>query len=208
MSSVKEKNMIDDFEISQNDWLDDFGFADDTVTRKHELTETIRVKYKRLIERTAKTFKDIVAVLPAAGEQVNIITDNAFNAISVLAYFYENYKIEEINIAIYRMNLRSVDFIKTLFGDNSLRGIIIFSSFFRENKSYERWVDELLDFKIGNLIVKTAWSHAKVVLVKTDENYFVFEGSGNLSDNARIEQYTLTNDQRLYEFHKRWMISV
>lgn len=189
-----------------NDWFD--GLFDSPEEKKHKLTETIRVKYKRLIERTAKTFCNIVSDLPSSGEQVNIITDNSFNAISVIAHFYETYDVEEINIAIYRMNMRSVDFLKTIFKDESISGMIIFSSFFRENKNYERWVDELMSFAAGNFVVKTAWSHAKVVLIKTEDDFFVFEGSGNLSDNARIEQYTLTNDEHLYEFHKRWMLKI
>jgi hypothetical protein len=39
----------------------------------------------------------------------------------------------------------------------------------------------------------------------TDGNHFVFEGSGNMSDNARIEQYVYDNNEQIFEFHKTWM---
>lgn len=199
--------MTNDFEMDSFDWLDDFGLKDDNQSgkKKYELTATIRAKYKRLIEKTATTFRDIVVDMPAPGEQVSIVTDRSFNAVSVVAHIYNSCKVDEIHIAIFRMNLKSVDFLKSLFRDKSLSGTIMFSCFFQENKNYERWADELISMNSGNLVVKTAWSHAKVVLVKTKGAFYVFEGSGNLTDNARIEQYTLTNDRRLYEFHKKWI---
>lgn len=42
--------------------------------------------------------------------------------------------------------------------------------------------------------------------IKDDKgNHFVFEGSGNMSDNARIEQYLYENNQKTFNFHKQWM---
>lgn len=39
-------------------------------------------------------------------------------------------------------------------------------------------------------------------------DYFVFEGSGNMSDNARIEQYIYENSKEMYEFHRKWMLQL
>lgn len=42
--------------------------------------------------------------------------------------------------------------------------------------------------------------------MRTSKNeFFVFEGSGNMSDNARIEQYIYENSKQSFEFHKKWM---
>jgi len=45
-------------------------------------------------------------------------------------------------------------------------------------------------------------------MIRTAEcgKHIVFEGSGNLSDNARIEQYILENNKQAYEFHKNWIM--
>ena len=51
-------------------------------------------------------------------------------------------------------------------------------------------------------------SHAKVILVKTTENYYILEGSMNLSVNARIEQLTFENSEKIYNFHKEWINEV
>lgn len=42
--------------------------------------------------------------------------------------------------------------------------------------------------------------------IKTlEDEYFVIEGSGNLSDNARIEQYLFEQCKETYDFHVSWM---
>ena len=48
-------------------------------------------------------------------------------------------------------------------------------------------------------------NHSKVLAVKTETGYYVFEGSGNMSDNARIEQYVYEESKDVYNFHKGWM---
>lgn len=51
-------------------------------------------------------------------------------------------------------------------------------------------------------------SHAKIMAIKTEKNNYVIEGSGNLSYNSRVEQYTLDNDRKLFEFTLNWMSEV
>jgi hypothetical protein len=42
-------------------------------------------------------------------------------------------------------------------------------------------------------------NHSKIFLVKTDQDYFVFAGSGNASINARNENYLIFNDKDLFK---------
>ena len=51
-----------------------------------------------------------------------------------------------------------------------------------------------------NMKIFYAWSHAKVCLMKTQDFYFVVEGSGNWSENAHYEQYLFANSKGLYDF--------
>jgi len=50
-------------------------------------------------------------------------------------------------------------------------------------------------------------NHAKVLLLcnAAQGAFLVCEGSANLTANPRLEQFVLTNERRLYEFHKGWM---
>lgn len=48
-------------------------------------------------------------------------------------------------------------------------------------------------------------NHTKVLLLASDPHYITIEGSANFTSNPRLEQYTMTNDRALYEFHRAWM---
>lgn len=167
-----------------------------------------RVEYEKLICKKANSFMDIVDGELEEGVQYRIITERGFNAISVIKYLAKFYEIVEIYIAVYRMNQLAVNTITDFIDNKNINCSIILSSFFRENKKYERWSENLIAYADGknNVSISFAWNHAKVFLAKTkDERHIVFEGSGNLSDNARIEQYLIEDCKTTYEFHKQWI---
>jgi hypothetical protein len=138
-----------------------------------------------------------------------MVTDKSFNAIVIIDYLLKKYELVEIYIAVYRMNLLSVNKLKSIIDDGNVKCFILLSSFFRENKRYERWAEELLMYAENKKDVQISFAvnHAKVFIAKTKDNrHIVFEGSGNLSDNARIEQYLIEDNEVTYNFHKQWII--
>lgn len=48
-------------------------------------------------------------------------------------------------------------------------------------------------------------NHAKVTLLGAGDYWLSIEGSANLTANPRLEQYVLTNDRTLYDWHAAWM---
>jgi len=77
----------------------------------------------------------------------------------------------------------------------------------RETATYNYLLDGLL--KRGGRY-KAFRNHAKVLLIANNAQgfYLTVEGSANLNANPRLEQYCLTNDRKLYEFHRGWMEEV
>ena len=178
------------------------------TTKETKRQYMARVKYNEIICKKAKSFMDIVDGKLDENVQYRIVTDQGFNAITVIEYLHNFYKLTEIYIAVYRMNQQSVNKINEFINDKNIKCNIIISSFFRENKRYEKWAKDLISYgsKFENVKISFAWNHAKVFLAKTTENkHIVFEGSGNLSDNARIEQYIIEDNNITYDFHKQWI---
>jgi hypothetical protein len=179
-----------------------------------EKTETTndylqKVKYDQIICNKTKNFVDIIGDELSVNVQYRMVTDKSFNAIVVIDYLLKKYELVEIYIAVYRMNLLSVNKLKSIIDDGNVKCFILLSSFFRENKRYERWAEELLMYAENKKDVQISFAvnHAKVFIAKTKDNrHIVFEGSGNLSDNARIEQYLIEDNQVTYNFHKQWII--
>jgi hypothetical protein len=179
-----------------------------------EKTETTndylqKVKYDEIICNKTKNFVDIIGDELSKNVQYRMVTDKSFNAIVVIDYLLKKYELVEIYIAVYRMNLLSVNKLKSIIDDGNVKCFILLSSFFRENKRYERWAEELIMYAENKKDVEISFAvnHAKVFIAKTKDNrHIVFEGSGNLSDNARIEQYLIEDNEMTYNFHKQWII--
>jgi hypothetical protein len=179
-----------------------------------EKTETTndylqKVKYDEIICNKTKNFVDIIGDELSTNVQYRMVTDKSFNAIVVIDYLLKKYELVEIYIAVYRMNLLSVNKLKSIIDNGNVKCFILLSSFFRENKRYERWAEELLMYAENKKDVQISFAvnHAKVFIAKTKDNrHIVFEGSGNLSDNARIEQYLIEDNEVTYNFHKQWII--
>ncbi|MGI8542033.1 MAG: hypothetical protein ACR2MD_00970, partial [Aridibacter sp.] len=152
---------------------------------------------------------DLIGKLPKKNEQIRIITQKSFNAFALLLLIIQKYKISELYLAIYRIDKNSVEGLKNLILDGQIKqATIVISSFFRSSKKAETWHNNLVEFaqKTKNIKVVYCWNHAKILAVKTVcKQYFVIEGSGNLSDNARIEQYLFENRKETFEFHRDWI---
>ena len=189
-----------------------FNFSKEQETKKENgLTLSEQVKYDSFLTATTSEMEQLLKGSELRkGEQLRIVSEKSFNAIVVLDYFNRKYKLEEVVMAVYRINYIAVDALVQMIANNEfLMMSILLSSFFRENKRYERWCETLTKMaeEEERLRVGFAHNHAKVFLAKTEcGKSIVFEGSGNLSDNARIEQYTLEDNAQVYDFHRNWII--
>lgn len=170
-----------------------------------------RVKYDKIVCDRASSFKDIVGGELENNVQYRLVTDMSFNAITVIKYLLEYYEINELYIVVYRMNDKSFDYLKSIIQADKIKTGFIISTFFRANKQYERWAKEIKILSDTTENIKTSFhnSHAKVFLAKTKcGKHIVFEGSGNLSHNERLEQYIFENNKEVYEFHKNWIDNI
>ena len=159
--------------------------------------------------KVARSLSDLCGI-PARGEEFLICTEKSFNAYALVRLLLEGGEtIDELHIAIYRINGAVVEAITGLLECGKIRkATFIISSFFRETKKPERWAMELCDYceaHPDNTTFVYLHNHSKVMCARRGGDYYYFEGSGNMSDNARIEQYRYGNDKGIYDFHKGWM---
>lgn len=169
------------------------------------------IKNNEIHTMKAKALSDL-CVKPKPNEQYRIITEKQFNAYALILHILETEQIKEMYLAIYRINQPTVesiiDFIKA---EKIEKATFVISNFFNQTKKPEKWAIMLRDFAQQNTNINHIYTHnhSKVLAVKTESgNYFVFEGSGNMSDNARIEQYIYENNKEVFNFHKEWMSNI
>ena len=165
------------------------------------------IKNNKIHFLKAKALSDL-CLKPKKNEQYRIITEKQFNAYALILHLLQTEIIEEMYLAIYRINQPTVDSLIDLIESNKIKkSTFVISNFFNQTKKPEKWAIKLKNFCDKNDRCKHIYihNHSKVLAIKTKENYFIFEGSGNMSDNARIEQYIYEESKDVFLFHKKWM---
>lgn len=197
-------------------WSDSFEDAARKRKSDHKITEQVlearaikrRIRNEDMIGRMISNLEQL-CVEPKPGEQWRIVTEKQFNSFALVSHLLQTRTIEEMYLAIYRINEPTVDaLIEYITSGRVKKATFIISSFFNQTKKPEKWAIKLKEFADSreNCSHVYAHNHSKVLAVKcSDGNHFVFEGSGNMSDNARIEQYIFENCEETYRFHKKWM---
>ncbi len=201
---------------SNEDWGIEWNDVGKSYRSDHEITESVlkqraikkKLKNEQMHYIRAKALSDICGE-PAEGEQWRIITEKQFNAFALILHLLQTRVIEEMYLAVYRINEPTVTSIIEFIESGKIKkSVFVISSFFNQTKKPEQWAIMLKQFadKKANCYHVYTHNHAKVLAVRTLKNeFFVFEGSGNMSDNARIEQYIYENSKQSFEFHKKWM---
>ena len=197
------------------DWTD-FSWGEEKLKANAGDTLNIETRAEKLIVKNEsittvkmKSLKDLCG-LPHEGEQYRIVTYKQFNAYALIKLLLENRIIEDLHISFYRINKPTADALIELIESGKIkRASMIICSYFNQTKKPEKWAEELCDYckeHPANCNFAYLNIHAKVVAAKTSNGeMFVFEGSGNMTDNANVEQYVYEQNEKVYNFHCEWM---
>jgi len=194
--------------VGEWDFNIDFGIEDNKL-KQRALKRVVKNNQIHFIK--AKALSDLCKK-PKPNEQYRIITEKQFNAYALILYTLESELILEMYLAIYRINEPTVSSIIDFIEAGKIKkAIFIISNFFNHTKRPEKWALQLkawCDSTKKDVKHIYTHNHSKVLAIRTKKNYYIFEGSGNMSDNARIEQYIFENNKQVFDFHKQWMLEL
>ena len=161
------------------------------------------VHYKK-----AATLEELCA-RPLEGEQYRIITEKQFNSYALILSVLKDTDIENLWLSFYSINTATAESLINLIETGRIKKAhLVMSVFFIAKKTPPKPIMLLKQFCDTNPNIKCAfvYNHSKVCAMETsDGNHYVFEGSGNCTDNARIEQFVYENNKQTYDFHAAWM---
>lgn len=145
--------------------------------------------------------------LPKPKQQFRIVTQNSINSFDFILAVLANEVIDELIVAFYRIGKKVTIELKELYEQKKIKHL-----HFLVNDGIPKLTPEaynlLKSLEDKNWKVRLDNNHTKIILIKTTLGYYVIEGSGNLSINARIEQYVVDNNEQLYLFHKNWITAI
>ena len=142
-----------------------------------------------------------------------ISVKGGFSSIAFINWVADHEIIEELfvsSLAVGKKHIENLDHLHTagkIKNANFILGVIFKDSNIDKNKySYFQVFD--------NICEKNGWkykltnNHSKVILMRTDKNYYVLETSSNLNENPKMEQFSFESNKKLYEFYYNFFIEV
>lgn len=172
-----------------------------------KLTKFIDAQYARVGE------VENIGIPTKENQQFRFVTKSAMNVISFLIYLIEKLDyIDECILSYYVIGIKTIELLDALLESGKIKKLYIQTSTIRlsgkDAKSGEAIKNLIKKYGKKRVSGNAAWIHTKILCCKIKDNYYVIEGSGNLSDNARIEQYVFEKSKQSFDFHKKWIENV
>lgn len=140
------------------------------------------------------------------GEVYNIVTQKILNPYTFILSAIKKGDIDHLYIVTYAINLKSFAILTNLLDSGVIKKwtLIINKNAHFRMKGKEQVLFDSAE-KRDNFNVILLRNHAKITLIDQKKHKIVISGSGNYSENRKIEQYTICDDPDLFEFHRSWI---
>jgi hypothetical protein len=214
-------NWLDDL-ASQAEWggelhqpYDDTPTFDETDT---EVNTTLRLIGDRSLVRTPtrRLFHDYrtnpeayahLDHLPGRGESLHGVISGKYALFELVPALIERKgKIADLIVATLSFSKANAADLLGLLDDGHVERFSLLISYYFKSTSrpiYDLLVPQLRERGHRVLAMRT---HAKIMLARmASGDRYVVETSANLRSSVNIEQFVMTNDPQLYDFHHQWI---
>lgn len=122
---------------------------------------------------------------------------NCFDSPSIIYSISKKEKIKQVICSTWAITDRGLQIFNELGKDINVYLLL--------DKTYSyKWVFEIGAIAyLENVKMKFTENHSKIILIKTENNFYSFVGSMNLSNNPRLENIIINNSQEVFEFYER-----
>lgn len=154
-----------------------------------------------------ENLKDLAGKLPLPGEIFFLWSLKSFNAFSFIKYVItERGRIDELILSSYNITKMIFETLMRLVDNRLISHLHLTLSDVAKTRFPQ--IYDLVNgesAKRDQVDVLYMWNHSKVSLMRSGDDHFIVEGSGNFSENSRHEQYIFMNSKEIYEFRGEWI---
>lgn len=144
-----------------------------------------------------ETVKSLNFNIPKKNESVFLITSKAISLLDVVNFIEQRRgSIKEAIMFLYTVTDKTANYISFLAHKSDIK--IIISDLMNSQRQKERIITEIFDK--NNVEIVFCHSHAKIVAINIESDYYVLSGSMNAGNNARIESLHIINSFEMYSF--------
>lgn len=176
----------------------------------------VRKPRRRVFHNAMRTTAAIEALggLPEAGETWHTLMSGSYDSFDLVDAMLQHAApalIDELRLATLGFNSANARRLIALLDTKQVKRCTMIVSCFYEADHKEAEVCYLLSKELPQ---RDGWyiaarSHAKIIAAAFDDGRrFVIESSANLRTCRNLEQFTITHDAALFDFHRSWMEEV
>lgn len=150
---------------------------------------------------------DVLTAIPGPGETLHAIMTGRYDLMHVIVALVGKLGgCETLRIATLSYNAKNLAEMLNLLDGEAVGSLTLLCSAFFRDHNKELWAETLEEFRERGQRAAAARSHAKVVTFAcADGQRISLEGSANLRSNGNREQFALTNDPALHDWHTAWV---
>ena len=175
------------------------------------LIQRVKSKQRKMFE-IGKSIISLDAILggclPGKDECIKLVSfDGGFSSIEFISLVAVKEIIIELTASTLRVGEKQAETLITLNEAGKLSkasffiGSIMKEDTKQQTKKYDYYTKFVQACKRNNWDLVVMNNHSKIILMRTENNYYVLETSSNLNENPKIEQYSFENDEELYNFY-------
>ena len=193
--------------------LDKFFSADlpdKQFTTTHKIDpRAIRSRLKRESAQKMKEkhAEDLIVRLPEEGEAIHVVSAGIFDywtLIPVIAKLLDE-PITQSRFSTWAMTMPVCQQFTAMMDAGELGDCGFLADRSLQRMQGPVYAALATRFNAASMPLRMTNCHAKVALIKTATRSIAMEGSANFTNNPRIEQFCVMNDQSVYDFHFKWM---
>ena len=188
------------------------------LLREHRSDEPARILRRRSVRRQTKHMlaianaaKDIES-LPGDEESILVIMRGNFHGwdlVPAILKLATPAVIEDLSVATLGFNKSNAEELLGLIDASKVRRVQFIASCYFKASCPDEFRILAEGLKSRGMPIVAARSHAKILAMRLSSGEGItVESSANLRSCRNIEQFCMTNSDRLYEFHRQWISEI
>lgn len=174
------------------------------VLKRQAKTKTLNRLKKQKVEA-------ILPDLPKPGEAYHVISNGGFDFWTLASWVIEATGKQGLKFtgSTWILNRENANDLLRLIDEGKIAECLVITGDYFKRRAADIYATIAEGLTMRGQSLKCAKNHAKIILITDDKDTnIVIEGSANWCHNQNIEQYQITNDRELLEFHRDWMRTV
>ena len=146
---------------------------------------------------------------PQNDEIMNLVSSGASDTGGFFTALLEEFgTIDEMYLSTWTISMQNVNRLIDAYDNGQIKKLtfLINDGLLKTNSTKAIWgaINDL--FSKRNIPYRAVNSHAKIFCVRCGERYLTISGSGNWSENPRIENYFIIGGKESFCFNKKWQL--